>query len=279
MFSFRLPITRSCRKGWCKQFIFYIWWPVPATTVKPLIIMLKTTLFLSTFLSACLSVYSQDLKLKCGDKEIECQNGNKSHFKMITHCPYEETDSSHLPQNIKDNAKKYLIERVGNEFYNTINYYSSQVVNFKKYKEIKKQKGWLSKRSNKRVKYAIQYYFKVQDSMRYYISVVFDKDGIIISNDQLPNYKSNVQFDKIKSVCDTKLIAELDTVFPGRLLNISLEYLDSANTFVWRVEKPSVLGTKPRESIHRFILLNAVSGQIVKRETETWNSVCEGNSF
>ncbi len=241
--------------------------------------MLKTTMLISTLLTVSITVFSQDLKLKCGDNEIDCRNGNKSHFEMVIHCPYEETDTLHLPQTIKDNAKKYLIERVGNEFYNKLNYYSSQVVDFKKYKEVKKQKGWISKTGDRRVKYAIQYYFIVQDSMRYYISVVFDKEGNIISKDQLPNYKSNVQLDKIISVCDTKLIAEQDTIFPGRLLNISLEYLDSENSFVWRVEKPSVVGAKPRESIHRFILINVVSGQIIKRETESWTSVCGGNSF
>lgn len=241
--------------------------------------MLKTTIFISTLLTVSLTVFSQDLKLKCGDKEIECQNGNKSHFEMVIHCPYEETDTLHLPQIIKDNAKTYLIERVGIDFYTKLNYYSSQIVDFKKYKEIKKQKGWIRKRSDRRVKYAIQYYFIVQDSMRYYLLVVLDKDGNIISSDQLPNYKSNGQFDKIISVCDTKLIAEQDTLFSGKLLNISLEYLDSENTFVWRVEKTSVEGTKPRETIHRFILINAVRGEIIKRETETWTSVCEGNSF
>lgn len=198
---------------------------------------------------------------------------------MVIHCPYEETDTLHLPQVIKDNAKKYLIGRVGSGFYGKLNYYSSQIVDFEKYKKIKKQKGWISKTSDRRVKYAIQYYLIVQDSMRYYLSVVLDKDGNIISNDQLPNYKSNEQFDKIKSVCDTKLIAEQDTVFPGALLNISLEYLDSSNTFVWRVEKPPVEGIIPRKTIHRFVLINAVNGQIVKRETETWTSVCGGNSF
>ncbi len=240
--------------------------------------MLKTTVFISILLTVSLTVFSQDLKLKCSDEEIECQNCNKSHFEMVVNCPYEETDTLHLPQTIKDNAKKYLLERVGIEFYKKLNYYSCQVVDFKKYKEIKKQKGWISKTSDRRVKYAIQYYFIVQDSIRYYLSVVLDKDGNIISSDQLPNYKSG-RFDKIISVCNTKLIAEKDTIFPGRLLNISLDYLDSENTFVWRVEKPSVVGTKLRETIHRFILINAVSGQIIKRETETWTSVCEGNSF
>ena len=198
---------------------------------------------------------------------------------MVVHCPYEETDTLHLPQAIRDNARKYLVERAGNEFYIKLNYYSCQVVDFKKYKQIKKQKGWISNTSDRRVKYAVQYYFPVQDNMRYYISLVFDKEGKIISDHQLPDHKSNSGFDKLISVCETKLIAEQDTVFAGRVLGISLEYSNSANAFVWRAEKPSVPGKQPKESIHRFILINAVSGQITDRETETWTSVCGGSSF
>lgn len=241
--------------------------------------MLKTIILITTSFTIGLKVFSQDLILKCSDKEIVCWNGNKSHFELVIHCPYEETDTLHLPQKIRENVKKYLIDRIGNEFYIKLNYYSCQVINLKKYKKKRKQKGWVSTSYDKRVKYAIQYYFIVQDSMRYYISIVFDKDGNIISNDQLPNYKNNLEFNNVISVCETKLIAEQDTVYPGKLLNISLEYLDNENTFVWRIEKPSIAGLKPRESIHRFILINAVNGQIIKRETETWTSGCGGYSF
>jgi len=236
--------------------------------------MLKTTLLISTLLTVSLTVLSQDLKIKCGDQEIDCQNGNKEHFRMIVYCPYAENDSTKIPKTILDTAKKYLTNRIGETFYEKLNYYGCQIIDTK----IKQKRDW-KKLCDKRVKYGIQYYFVVQDSMKYYLSIVFDKSGNIISKDQLPNFKSNDQFDKIISVCDTKLIAEQDTVFPGRLLGISLEYSASANTFVWRVEKPSVLGAKPRENIHRFILINAVNGQIVKRETESWTSVCQGNSF
>ncbi len=241
--------------------------------------MIKTTLLIWIFFTVCVTVFSQDLRLRCGDKEIECENGNKSHFEIIANCPYEETDTLHLPQTIKDNARKYLTGRIGSAFYSKLNYYSCQVVDFTKYREIKKQKGWIRKTSDRRVKYAIQYYFTIQDSMRYYLSIVFDKDGNIISKNQLPDFKSNSRFDKIMSICDTKVIAEQDTVFTGKLQNISLEYLDSANTFIWRVEKPSVAGTKPMERIGRFILINAVNGEIIKRETESWVSVCSGSSF
>lgn len=241
--------------------------------------MLKPALLITFLLGISFTISSQGLKLLCGDKEVNCANGNKHHFEMIVNCPYEETDTLHLPKTIRDKSKKYLIERIGKEFYNKLNYYSSQIIDFNKYLEIKKQKGWISSTSDKRIKYAIQYYFSVQEGMRYYISVVFDKNGNIISKQQLPDHKKNEQFDKIISVCDAKLIAEQDSIFPGILLNISLEYLASANTFVWKVKKPSIPGIKPEETIYRYILINAVSGQIIKRESETWTMLCNYSSF
>jgi hypothetical protein len=242
--------------------------------------MVKITLFVMIFLTASLTGTSQDLILKCGDKEIACINGNKSHFGMVVYCPYEEIDTVKLPQSIKDNAKKYLTERVGTEFYSKLNYYSSQVIGFKRFKEIKKGKGWISdSMCDRRVKYSIQYYFTVQDSMRYYVSLVFDKKGNVISEDQLPDYRTNRQFGKIMSVCEAKLIAEQDPVFPGELQNISLEYSEDANTFVWRAEKPAVAGTQPRQTVRRFTEINAVNGKLIGWETQTCISGCGGDSF
>jgi hypothetical protein len=241
--------------------------------------MLKSTFLLFAILKISLGFFSQDLKVKCEDNEIECKNGNKSHFEMVMYCPYEEVDTVNLPVKIKENVKKYLVERIGNDFYNELNFYSSQVIDFKKYKKIKKEKGWISKKSDRRIKYSIQYYFNVQDNMRYYITTVLDEEGNIISKDQLPNYKINGEFDKIISICRAKLIAEQDVIFPGKLLNISLEYIDNENSFVWRIENPSIEGEKSDEIIHRFILINAVNGQTIKRETEVGRSVCNGVSF
>lgn len=241
--------------------------------------MLKTTFLISTLLTFSLTVFSQDCKLKCGDKEIECQNGNKNHFDMVIHCPYVETDTTKLPQFVLVNARNYLINRIGQNFYQQLNYYSCQIVDFQRFDEIKKLKGWIDEKSDKRVKYAIQYFFIVQDSMRYYLTLAFDSSGSIISKDQLPNIVLNKQFDKIISVCNSKRLAEQDKKFGGNLQNISLEYSANVNAFVWRIEMPPVKGKKSRENIHRFIVLNANNGKLVKRETESWISVCTGSSF
>lgn len=241
--------------------------------------MIKTVITILTFSIFTLTALSQDLSLKCGGKEIECENGNKEHFDMVIHCPYQETDTTKLPQVVLENARKYLTKRVGQQFYQQLNYYACQIVDLSKFDEIKKQKGWIDEKADKSVKYAIQYFFIVQDSMRYYLTLAFYKSGNIISKDQLPNISSNKQFDKIISVCNAKQFAEQDKKFKGELQNISLEFFDKANVFVWRIEMPSVKGKKKRENIHRFLLLNANNGQLVKRETETWISVCELPTF
>jgi hypothetical protein len=236
--------------------------------------MIKTVITILTISIFTLTAFSQDLTLKCGDKEIECKNGNKDHFDIVIHCPYQETDTTKLPQIVLENARKYLTKRVGLQFYQQLNYYACQIIDFSKFDEIKKQKGWIDEKADKRVKYAVQYFFVVQDSMRYYLTLAFDTSGNIISKDQLPNISSNMQFDKIISVCDAKQFAEQDKKFKGELQNISLEFSDKANAFIWRIEMPTIKGKKKRENVHRFLLLNANNGQLVKRETEIWTTVC-----
>ena len=78
--------------------------------------------------------------MNCGDKEIECENGNKDHFDMVRHCPYQQTDTTKFPRVVLDNARKYLTERVGYQFYQQLNYYACQIVDFSKFDEIKKTK-------------------------------------------------------------------------------------------------------------------------------------------
>ncbi|MFZ4725322.1 MAG: hypothetical protein ACOYMD_07710 [Paludibacter sp.] len=237
----------------------------------------KIVLLILISLTVCGTVYSQDFTLKCGEKIVPCENGNKDHFEAVIHFPYIEIDSTKLPKTIHESARNYLFNRLGVSFYTKVYYYSSQDVNYKS--KIYKFNGFPNPKLDMRTKYAIQYFFTIQDCMRYYFTIVFDKNGRVISKAQIPNFKKNIQFDKIISICDAKIISEQDKLFLGEIKNISLEYYDLINSFIWRVEKPSVKGKKPREEIHRFIILNANTGRVIKRETESWISACEGNLF
>src|SRR5690242_15843253 len=87
-----------------------------------------------------LFAFSQDMILKCGNTAVKCNNGNKEHFSMVLHCPYEETDTSKLPRIVLDDARIYLTARVGQAFYQQLNYYQCQMVDFTKFDEIKKKK-------------------------------------------------------------------------------------------------------------------------------------------
>ncbi|HYV92891.1 MAG TPA: hypothetical protein VE978_13930 [Chitinophagales bacterium] len=244
--------------------------------------MAKTIVLILTFVTFIVKLFSQDLTMKCGDSEIGCNNGNLDHFEMVEHCPYEETDTTKLPSVVRDNARRYLTTRVGQQFYLKLNYYQCQIVDFQRFDEIKQEKGWIDENlSDKRVKYAIQYYFVIQDSLRYYLSLVFDKDGRIISKDQLPSVRKNKRFNEIISVCDANKIAEHGKAFNAEYESTSLEYMDRRNCFVWRieVEEAPVPRGKPNKIIHRILLLNANNGKVMKREKETWISVGHNDHF
>ncbi len=237
----------------------------------------KMVIIILLVLTVCCTVSSQDFTLKCGEKIVPYESGNKGHFEAVIHFPYKEIDSTILPKTIHDSARNYLINRLGVSFYTKVYYYASQDIDNKA--KIYKFNGFPNPKLDKRTKYAIQYYFIIQDSMRYYFTIVFDKKGRVISKAQIPNYKKNKQFDRIINLCEAKIISEQDKLFLGKLVNISLEYYDLINSFVWRIEKPLVKGKKPREEIHRYIILNANTGKVIKRETESWISVCDVNKI
>jgi hypothetical protein len=223
--------------------------------------------------------HAQDLFLNCGTRKIPCDNGNKDHFKMVMQCPYEEADTTKIPQAILDINRSYLLDRVGADFYAKLRYYSCQTIDFKNYNEAKKTRPYINKKTaDKRVKYAIQYYFIVQDSMRYYLSLVYDKDGKLLSEHFLPDNKTNQRFDKIIDVCAATQIAETDSVFRGELKEIYLDYLPSENSFVWVMRKPDVEQGE-RTIIHRYIIINATTGQLIKRTTAKGFVVCRLPSF
>src|SRR5688572_25592324 len=115
--------------------------------------MKQVLIFLSfTFFSY---MHAQDLYLNCGARKIPCDNGNKNHFKMVISCPYEDVDTTKIPQAILNINKTYLLGRVGATFYAKLHYYSCQVIDFEKYEEIKKTKPYINKKTaDKRVKYA-----------------------------------------------------------------------------------------------------------------------------
>ena len=221
----------------------------------------------------CGVVFGQDLQLNCEDTKIPCYNGNKSHFKMVIYTPYQEVDTNTIPQEIRDKNRKYLYDRVGVTFYNKLQYYSCQTIDFKKSRQLKKERGFTSKKlADKRVKYAFQYYFVIQDSMRYYLSTVYDKDGNLISEHQLPDIAKNETWDNIIDVCQAKQVAETDEKYKGKLEGITLQFSAEYNSFVWEVEKPEI--RKGKEITRPFVIIHAQTGKIIGHRTEKGIIVC-----
>ena len=198
---------------------------------------------------------------------------------MIIHCPYQDSDTTKIPKTILDTARQYLLDRVGTNFYSRLKFYSCQTIDFKKYKEIKKEKPFIDKKTaDKRVRYALQYYFTVQDSMQYYLSLVYDKDGKLISKHFLPDSKTNKTFDKIIDVCNATQIVEADSIFRGQIEEIYLEFSQIDNSFVWFARKPNIYEGQ-KTIIIRYIIINANTGQLIKRQTEKGTLVCALPSF
>lgn len=113
--------------------------------------------------------------------------------------------------------------------------------------------------------------------MRYYLSVGYDKEGKLICEHFLPDKNSNQNFDKIIDVCAAVKIAETDSVYKSEVMTIFLEYMPSENAFVWIVRKFNI--DEGRSSLHRFIIINATTGKLVKHKTEKWAVVCRLPSF
>ena len=185
------------------------------------------------------------------------------HFDMVSDCPFMETDTAKLPKAVLDSSKKYLVNRVGKDFYKRLNYYSCEIVDFSKFDEIHETKPWIDKQAaDKRVKYAIEYYFIVQDSMRYYLTLVYDTNARLISKHFLPDSKKNKDFDKIINACQA-----IQLIDGGEIQEISLEYLPSKNTFVWRVTSDTERGAST--IIERQTTINACTGKLLKRKKTT----------
>src|ERR1022692_1645774 len=175
---------------------------------------MKYSIFILVFLITKVT-FSTDVNIICGKDTISCENGGKDCFGMILYCPYDEADTSKLPKIILDNCKKYLISRVGESFYRRLYYNSCQIINFEDYNRIHLEKPYISGDDcDKKIKYSIMYYFKITDTLRYYLTLVFDKNGKIISKDQLPNVNKNKSFSNMIDICEAVKIAKQDSLFP-----------------------------------------------------------------
>lgn len=238
---------------------------------------LRISLVFICLLSLAHNTNAQDKKLSCASGEIIAQNGNKSHIRSVVNLPYKEVDSLDIPIHVRDSAYKYLLGRVGLDFMQKLIPYKFGQVFYDKAEEIRKEKPWTRESSDHRIKYFLEFYFDLENDLQYYITLTYDDKGNMISKHQLPDRHINTSFAEMMPICDAVVIAEKDSIFSGKAVEISLEYMDSTGSFVWSVEKPSIPGRYNSEFFKRFILLDAVTGEVLSRKMYTSVGVCDGN--
>lgn len=221
--------------------------------------------------------FAQDFTTRCGRSELRYDYGGKGNFSMAVLCPYTEYKSTAaLPKAIVEKNRQYLLNRVGSNFMSKLKLESTFIVDFSN-ANLVKHKNWLEK-ADKRVKYAFQYYFIIQKGVRYYFTTVYDSLGNLISNHMVPSQKENNNFGTIINMCRAKQLSERDSLSNGRVENISLEYSDSTNSFVWEAELTPTKTENPQLMIRHFLILNASSGIIINRKNEESYSSCDGNT-
>jgi hypothetical protein len=229
-------------------------------------------------LTICKTVFSQDIRLHCGDTELSCENGGKRHFYDIMYCPYTEySDTNVIPFYVRQVNQTYLISRLGQKFiYSKVKLRNVVVVDTTNFEEIGKSKGWINNSMcDKKVKYAFEYYFSIQDSLNFYFTTIYDNNGNFLFDHQIPDIKVNPNFDNYLDVCQVCNIALMDTKFKGDIKSIKLDFDREKNIFVWVVKKPSLLSVKDKRTIHsRHLIIHAQTGKIIDYKTTKSRVVC-----
>ena len=215
--------------------------------------------------------------MRCGKEKLRYEHGNKEHFRLVVLSPYREyKDTKNIPATIVEKNSQYLSQRAGTAFINRATLEKGYVVDFND-KSISIGDGW-REAANKQAKYAFQYSFTVQKGMKYYFTTVYDSLGNLLSKHMLPYQKDNPDFDRIISVCEAKGIAEKSDYDGRKLANISLQYSDSINAFVWEARFIDKKIQDPKKYLYKTVFLHANTGKIVKiDEGEAYNG-CDGNT-
>lgn len=205
------------------------------------------------------------LDIFCNGNPFRYHNGGTGHFAPIVHCPYVEySDSSKIPSFVIDQNDKYLTDRMGKDFFEKrVIFRNYIVIEPARFDELRKQKGYLNlEMCDSKVKYAFEYYIVIDRDINFYFTTVYDSVGNLLSSHQTPNVAQNKHYDVVIDVCKAKQIADSNQHFKGEVKDISLEYEDAINSFVWVAEKPHVI--KGGNFTGRFIVINAQTGKIVR---------------
>lgn len=222
---------------------------------------------------------SQDFELSCGSDVIGWMNGGKAHWHPIVNCPCVEYPTANsIPDLIRDSNERYITDRLGAEFFKErVVFRGGVVVRPDKFDELKESQPWIDKDlCNDRIAFAFEYYFIVQDSMNFYFTTMFDEKGELASHHQIPD-EDQIGMGSWISPCDAKAIADQDTRYVGLIENISFEFHEQCNCFVWKAQKPEI--RKGRKITTPFALVDAGSGKLLDYVVEQGTIVCRMDSW
>lgn len=215
--------------------------------------------------------------MRCGKEKLRYEHGNKEHFSLVVLSPYREyKDTKNISAAIVEKNSQYLSERAGTAFIDRAKLEKVYVVDFND-KSLSIPDGWREK-ANKEVKYAFQYSFTVQKGMKYYFTTVYDSLGSLLSKHMLPVEKDNPAFEQIISACEAKGIVEKSDHDGRKLANLSLQYSDSINAFVWEAHFIDKKTQDPKIYLYKTVFLQANTGKIVKVDEGETYSGCDGNT-
>lgn len=210
--------------------------------------------------------FSQRERIVCKGKIISFTNGNINHFLRVACCPLVEHTQNTFPKRIMDSANSYLIHRVGKAFIEKINQPIYQELKLELMDSIRTTNPCVSIENchDTTVKYVISYNFNLPKGMKYYFTLLYNRNGELISNEQLPEFELSINSFNFIEPCIAIEITDKDSVYKQRAKNITLDFSQKLNAFVWIVEK--------EESINRFneytiptLVLNATNGRILER--------------
>ncbi len=196
----------------------------------------------------------------CGSYKVSYNTGNFDYFGVVDGCPFAVADTGQFPQPIRAEIRNYLLNRVGADFFGRLKYSACQVI-----------KPNADKTCLHDAQYAIQYYFEVEDSMRYYIALVMDLNGNLLSRHMLPDVKRNPKFDNIINLCDAFAITQADTFKIANQV-LSLQYSDTKNAFVW-VAATSYGNKYTNATKPPYLTINAQTGLVFKRVVSRMNFI------
>lgn len=207
---------------------------------------------------------AQSHAFECDSIKVDYYNAILANSELVHRCPTILIDTLLIPKKFLINSQHYLIQRVGVNFYSKLKLEDARTIDTEHDYSWWADKPRIDMKSAKNLKYSFCYSFLVEDSMKYYFSVSFDKNGKRISPHCLPSLRRNQNFNRKITACYAVSVANLDTVFPGNAKNITFEYYPKTNGFIWTIGKPDI-HIDEENVIIKQVLINVKTGKIVKR--------------